>query len=405
MKSVEGQLNLRQSSGLMPSEVEALKIIKRGTVEIIPEAELVKKLKTGKPLKIKWGADPSAPDIHIGHTVVLNKLRQFQDLGHQVIFLIGDFTAMIGDPSGKSETRKQMSREQVKENAKTYQKQVFKVLDKKKTKVVYNSQWLEKMDLMDVFKLSAQYTVARMLERKDFKERFKNEVDISVLEFMYPLLQGYDSVHLKSDVEIGGTDQKFNLLMGRTLQQRYGQEQQVVLTLPLLEGTDGVQKMSKSLNNYIGITEPAKEIFGKVMSISDKLMHRYYELLTDVDLTEVKAMHPKEAKKRLASILVARFYDEPAAQAAEKEFESVFKQGNVPKDIPLKKLSATAMSAVELLAVSGLATSKSEAKRVIKQGGFKIDGQTVSDENQMINLSSAKLLQKGKRGFLKVIGK
>lgn len=386
----------------MKSVEEQLKIIKRGLVEIIPEAELVKKLKTGKPLKVKWGADPSAPDIHIGHTVVLNKLRQLQELGHQIIFLIGDFTAMIGDPSGKSETRKQMSREEVEENAKTYQKQVFKVLDKKKTKVVYNSHWLKKMDLMDVFKLSAQYTVARMLERKDFKERFRNEVDISVLEFMYPLLQGYDSVHLRSDIEIGGTDQKFNLLMGRTLQQRYGQAPQVVLTLPLLEGTDGVQKMSKSLNNYIGITEPAKEIFGKVMSISDKLMYRYYELLSDIDLSQVKAMHPKEAKKVLAGIIVARFYDRATAQAAEKEFESIFSQGNQPKDIPSKKLGKSKVSIIEALTSTGMVASNSEAKRAIKQGGVKVEGKILLDENAVIDITTPIILQKGKRLFVKV---
>ncbi|MBN2057715.1 MAG: tyrosine--tRNA ligase [Candidatus Saganbacteria bacterium] len=386
----------------MKSAAEQLKLLKRGTVEIIPEAELIKKLQSDKPLKIKWGADPSAPDIHLGHTVVLTKLRQFQDLGHQVIFIVGDFTAMIGDPTGRSETRKQLSREVVAGNAQTYQKQVFKILDKKRTKVVYNSSWLEKMDLMDVFKLSAQYTVARMLERKDFKERFKNEVDISVLEFMYPLLQGYDSVHLRSDIEIGGTDQKFNLLMGRTLQQRYGQEPQVVLTLPLLEGTDGVQKMSKSLNNYIGITEPAKEIFGKTMSISDKLMLRYYELLTDSDLNEVRKMHPKEAKQKLARILVSRFYDDKAAAEAQKEFESVFAKGNLPEEMETVRLINTKPKASDLLVSTGLAASGSEARRIIAQGGFKVDGETVSDPAMEIDISKSRVLQRGKKSFKRV---
>lgn len=381
---------------------EQLKIIKRGIVELIPEAELVKKLKKGQPLKIKFGADPSAPDIHLGHTVVLTKLKQLQDLGHEVIFLIGDFTAMIGDPSGKSETRKPLTKEVVEKNARTYKDQIFKILDKKKTKVVCNSQWLGKMDLQDMFKLSAQYTVARMLERKDFKERFKNEVDISVLEFMYPLLQGYDSVHLKSDLEIGGTDQKFNLLMGRTLQQRYGQEQQVVLTLPLLEGTDGVQKMSKSLNNYIGITEPPSQIFGKVMSISDKLMFRYYELLTDFDLKEIKAMHPKEAKKKLASWLVGKFYSAKEAVAAEQEFEAIFAQGNLPQDIPLKTFSAKDINIVNLLAEAQLAASKSEARRLISQGGVSINGEIVRDENFKVGLDQEKVVKVGKRKFLRV---
>ncbi|MFC1540791.1 tyrosine--tRNA ligase [Candidatus Margulisiibacteriota bacterium] len=389
----------------MKSVAEQLKIIKRGAVEIIPEEELVKKLKQGTPLSVKWGADPSAPDIHLGHTVVLNKLKQFQDLGHRIIFIIGDFTAMIGDPSGKSETRKPLSEDVIKQNAESYQEQVFKVLDRNRTEVVFNSQWLEGMGLKEVFKLSSQYTVARMLERKDFKERFKSGVEISVLEFLYPLLQGYDSVHLQADIEIGGTDQKFNLLMGRTLQQSYGQEPQAVITLPLLEGTDGVQKMSKSLNNYIGITEPAKEIFGKTMSISDELMYRYYELLTDEDLKKVKEMHPKEAKLQLAHILVSRFYDRSSADKAQQEFDAVFKEGKKPKDIKTKKLSKATWSAVDLLRESGLAASGSEARRIIKQRGFKVEGKVVEDENAEINISKPVLLQKGKKDFLKVVKK
>jgi tyrosyl-tRNA synthetase len=381
---------------------EQLALIKRGLVEIIPEAELIKKLQLGKPLKIKWGADPSAPDLHLGHTVVLNKLRQLQDLGHEVVFIIGDFTAQIGDPSGKTEIRKQLSADLVAANAKSYQEQVFKVLDKKKTKVVFNSTWLKKMNLTDIFKLASQYTVARMLERKDFAERFEQEKDISVLEFLYPLLQGYDSVHLRSDIEIGGTDQKFNLLMGRTLQQRYGQEQQVVLTMPLLEGTDGVQKMSKSLNNYIGITEPPAEIFGKVMSISDQLMLRYYELLTNQEMTVIKAMHPKEAKQKLASILVARFYDEKTAQKAKDEFDAIFTQGKIPQAIELKLVNKPKWKIAELLKELGLTVSGAEARRIIQQGGVKINDQIINDENAEVDVTKECLIQRGKRFFIKV---
>jgi len=386
----------------MKNAEEQLNIIKRGVVEVIPEEELVAKLKMGKPLEVKWGADPSAPDIHLGHTVILHKLRQLQDLGHTVVFIIGDFTARIGDPTGKSETRKQLPPEVIAENAKSYQEQVFKILDQNKTKVVYNSSWLEKMNLMDIFKLSSQYTVARMLERKDFKKRFEGQSDISVLEFLYPLLQGYDSVHLKSDIEIGGTDQKFNLLMGRTLQQRYGQAPQIVITLPMLEGTDGVQKMSKSLGNYIGITEPPSEIFGKIMSISDALMLRYFELLTDIPLAEVKAMHPKEAKQRLGRTLVARFYSEKAAAEAEQEFNSVFKSGGVPQDVETVALGKDKLNIIDLLVAAKLASSKAEAKRLVQQGGVAIDGETVKDEKLVVVLAGEKLLKVGKRRFAKV---
>ena len=379
--------------------------IKRGTVEIISEAELAKKLKQGKPLRIKWGADPSAPDIHLGHTVVLNKLKQFQDLGHEIIFLIGDFTAMIGDPSGKSETRQVLSKEEVKKNAESYQEQVFKILDRNKTRVVYNSEWLEKMGLIDVFELSRQYTVARMLERKDFKERFEKQTEISIIEFLYPLLQGHDSVHLQADVEVGGTDQKFNLLMGRTLQQRAGQESQVVITLPLLEGTDGVKKMSKSLGNYIGITELPKEIFGKIMSISDKLMLRYYELLTLEPLDKIKKMHPKEAKQKLASILVERFYDKKAAAEAKKEFDAIFAKGSLPKDIEEKIINKKQISIIDLLIETKLTASKSEARRLIKQGGVKVDDKVVIDEKEIINLDKERIIKVGKRKFVKVKNK
>lgn len=381
---------------------EQLKTIKRGIVEVIPEEELIRKLKENRPLKIKWGADPSAPDIHLGHTVVLNKLKQLQDLGHEVIFIIGDFTALIGDPSGRCETRKPLAQEVIDQNAKTYTEQVFKVLDRHKTKVVRNSEWLSKMNLMDIFKLSSQYTVARMLERKDFKERFKGQIDISVLEFLYPLLQGYDSVHLNADIEVGGTDQKFNLLMGRTLQEKYGKGPQAVVTLPILEGTDGVQKMSKSLNNYIGVTEEPAEIFGKIMSISDPLMLKYYELLTDVPLNEVKAMHPMEAKKRLASILVARFCSEAEAKSAAENFASVFSKKNLPNEMEVKIFNDKKIEIIRLIVEAGLAPSNAEAKRLIKQGGVRIDDKPVSDDKAVVDLSAEKVVQVGKRRFLRV---
>jgi len=392
-----------REQNFMEAIEKQLEIIKRGCVELIPEKELVEKLKKGKPLKIKFGADPSAPDIHLGHTVVLNKLRQFQDLGHEIIFIIGDFTAMIGDPTGRSETRKALSKEQVSENAKSYQDQIFKILDKNRTKVVFNSEWLAKMDLMDVVKLSSQYTVARMLERKDFKERFKNEVDISVLEFMYPLFQGFDSVYLDSDVEIGGTDQKFNLLMGRTLQARYGKEPQIVLTMPILEGLDGIQKMSKSLNNYIGIIESPKEMFGKVMSISDNLMLRYYELLTLEPLEAIKDMHPMEAKKKLGKIIVARFHSASAADEAQAEFEKVFSKGNNPEEITKQSFKEKTMPILNILVETKLSSSMGEAKRLIKQGGVRVDGQVVTDEKLIVDLTTEKIINVGKRNFVRTV--
>ncbi|OGC21776.1 tyrosine--tRNA ligase [candidate division WOR-1 bacterium RIFOXYC2_FULL_37_10] len=379
-----------------------LKIIKKGIVELIPENALVEKLKENRPLRIKFGADPSAPDIHLGHTVVLNKLKQFQDLGHEVVFLIGDFTAMIGDPTGKSETRKPLSKEDIEKNAKTYQSQVFKILDKSKTKVVYNSEWFKKMSFEDSIKLSSKYTVARMLERDDFEKRFKNEQSIAVHEFSYPLMQGYDSVVLDADVEVGGTDQKFNMIVGRQLQREYGKKSQVVLTMPILEGLDGVQKMSKSLGNYIGVTEPPSEIFGKVLSISDTLMLKYYELLTDISLDEVKTMHPMEAKKRLAKIIVARFYSENDATKAQKEFEKVFSNKNLPTDIVLKTFKEKNIDIVKIIVESGLAESNGEAKRLIKQGGVKVSEKVLNDEKTVIDLTSEKVIQVGKRKFVRV---
>lgn len=388
----------------MKSIEEQLKIIKRGVVELIPEDELNKKLQKGKPLRIKWGADPSAPDIHLGHTVILNKLRHFQELGHEVIFLIGDFTAMIGDPTGKSETRKPLTKAEIAKNSKTYQQQVFKILDEKRTRVVYNSDWLSRLKIEDVINLAGKYTVARMLERDDFMNRYEKERPISIHEFLYPLIQGYDSVELKADVEIGGTDQKFNMLVGRELQREFDEEPQIILTMPLLEGTDGVQKMSKSLNNYIGITEPPKEIFGKTMSISDKLMYRYYELLTDGDLTEIRKKHPKDAKMQLAGLLVSKFYDDKKAKDAAKEFDAVFKEKKAP-EVEVEWLPKQKWSAVELLTATGMAASGSEARRIIKQGGFKVNGEMVKEESQEIDVSEETLLQKGKKTFRKVKGK
>lgn len=398
----------------MKNITEQLNLINRGLVELIPEDEFIKKLKKGKPLKIKWGADPSAPDIHLGHTVVLNKLRHFQELGHEIIFLIGDFTARIGDPTGKSETRKPLTQAEIKQNSKTYQDQVFKILDKKKTKVVYNSKWLSKLKIDDVINLAGKYTVARMLERDDFMNRYEKERPISIHEFLYPLIQGYDSVELKADVEVGGTDQKFNMLVGRELQREFKEEPQIILTMPLLEGTDGVQKMSKSLNNYIGITEPPEEIFGKVMSISDKLMMRYYELLTDCDLAEIKTMHPKEAKKKLAGLLVARFYDNAVASQVEGAFEAIFKEKKVPEgekvsksELGIIKLKPgqTELSIIECVTAllnrknSNEFVSRSDVRRLIKQGGIKIDGKIVKNENEMVDLTKSHRVQKGKRFF------
>lgn len=395
---------------------EQIELIKKGTADFVGEEELVNKLKSGKPLKVKFGADPSAPDLHIGHLVVLRKLKLFQDLGHEIIFLIGDFTGMIGDPSGKSETRKPLTKEDVARNAETYKKQIFQVLDHKKTRIVYNSEWLNKMGLPEVMKLMSQYSVARMLERADFKDRFKNNKEISIIEFLYPLLQGYDSIELKADVELGGHDQIFNLLVGRELQRIYGQPQQTVLTMPLLEGTDGKMKMSKSLNNYIGFTESPKDIFGKTMSIPDDLMIKYYELLTDLtgaELGSLKqdlksgALHPKKAKAHLGKMIVSYFHGDEAATKAAEEFDAVFKKNELPSDIPAVKIKSSEapdrkISIGKLLLLSGLVDSTGEGKRMVSGGGVKLDGQKVEDENLSVVLDGEKILSIGKRKYARV---
>jgi tyrosyl-tRNA synthetase len=398
---------------------EQLKIIKRGASEIISEDELVARLnwskKNGKPLKIKAGFDTTAPDIHLGHTVLLRKLKAFQDLGHIIYFLIGDFTGRIGDPSGVSEIRKQLSRDEVLKNAKTYKEQIFKILSPKRTRIVFNSRWYDRMKFQDVISLSSKYTVARMLERDDFAKRFKENRPISILEFLYPIIQGYDSVVLGADVELGGTDQKFNLLVGRELQREFKQMPQIVITMPLLEGTDGVNKMSKSLGNYIGIHEMPKDIFGKVMSISDELMMRYYELLTDENLEAIKALHPKEAKLKLASLIVHHYYGQRPAQEARKGFEKVFSQKEIPDSIVTVNLSwegvpapttGTLMMALINQGKFSLHTgsnSKNEVFRLIEQGAVKVNGKKVTNPNAPLEMDKELLLQVSKRSFIKVL--
>jgi tyrosyl-tRNA synthetase len=383
-----------------------LEVIKRGATEILPEQALIAKLERKRPLRIKAGFDPTAPDLHLGHTVLIQKMKQFQELGHEVIFLIGDFTGMIGDPTGKSETRKQLTVEEVARNAETYKEQIFKILDPKKTTVEFNHRWMEKMDAVSMVGLAAKYTVARMLERDDFKQRYQKQQPISIHEFLYPLMQGYDSVVLKADVELGGTDQRFNLLMGRELQREYGQEAQVVLTMPLLEGLDGVQKMSKSLGNYVGITDPPEEMFGKIMSISDTLMWRYYELLSDRDLKEIQSLrlqveggslHPMEVKKSLAMELVARFHGTSAAESARSYFETKFQKKRTPAEIR-KQFSAPEPIWICRLIVDVLefAKSTSEARRLIAQGAVKVDGQVVSDVNFQFHYPQHQVVEVGK---------
>ncbi|MBE2894025.1 tyrosine--tRNA ligase [Spirabiliibacterium falconis] len=385
--------------------------LKRGVEEILSEADLIEKLKENRPLKIKLGADPTAPDIHLGHTVVLNKLRQFQQLGHEIYFLIGDFTGMVGDPTGKSTTRPPLTREDVLRNAETYKEQIFKILDPAKTKVVFNSHWLAELGTEGMIRLASSYTVARMLERDDFKKRFSNQQPIAIHEFIYPLLQGYDSVALEADVELGGTDQKFNLLVGRELQKSAGHKPQVAITLPLLEGLDGEKKMSKSLGNYIGVSEAPDEMFGKVMSISDTLMWRWYDLLSFRPLQEIAELksavengkNPRDVKVLLAKEIVARFHDEAAATQAEQNFINRFQKGAMPDEMPEFTFEGE-LPLANLLKDAGLVESTSEAIRMVKQGGVKIDGKKVDDSKLIISTSTA-IYQVGKRRFAKVIVK
>jgi tyrosyl-tRNA synthetase len=397
-----------------------LEMIKRGTVEILPENELMDKLKrsieTNRPLTIKLGMDPTAPDIHLGHTVVLQKLRQFQDLGHNVILILGDYTARIGDPTGKTETRKQLTEKEVLANAATYERQIFKILEPDRTRVVFNSEWLAPLTFADVIELAAKYTVARMLERDDFERRFKENLPISIHEFFYPLMQGYDSVALHADVELGGTDQKFNLLMGRTLQKEYGQEPQVALMMPILEGLDGIHKMSKSLGNYIGIDESPKEMYGKTMSIADNLMLRYFELVTAVPLDELREIeagvnsgnvHPRDVKMRLAREIVAQYHGKEASLSAEEEFKRIFQQRELPDEIPTFHIEADLLEdgrvwLPKLLVSAGMAGSTSEARRLIQQGGVKLGGEKVVDPNIHIEPVPGMIIQVGKRKFTRI---
>ena len=396
----------------MTSIDEALSIIKRGAEEVLLETELKAKLQKGKPLRVKAGFDPTAPDLHLGHTVLINKLRQFQDLGHEILFLIGDFTGMIGDPTGKSATRPPLTRDDVIENAKTYEQQIFKILDPSKTLVMFNSSWMGEMSASDMIQLAAKHTVARMLERDDFQKRYSSGQAISIHEFLYPLIQGYDSVAMKADVELGGTDQKFNLLVGRELQKQYGQESQVIITMPILEGLDGVQKMSKSLGNYIGINEPAKEMFGKLMRISDELMWRYFDLLSFRSTSEIqgfkqdteKGANPRDIKFLLAEEIVTRFYSQAEAKRQKEEFIKQFAQGAMPEDIPEIHLTAgpDGLQIANLLKEADLTQSTSDALRMIKQGAVKIDGQRVDDAKLTVNKGTTAVFQVGKRRFAKV---
>ena len=390
-----------------------LEVIRRGAVEILPEEELITKLKKGRPLRVKTGFDPTAPDLHLGHTVLIQKMKQFQDLGHEVIFLIGDFTGMIGDPSGKSETRKQLTLGEVAKNAETYKEQIFKILDSRKTIIEFNHSWMEKMDAVSIIGLAAKSTVARMLEREDFKQRYQKQQSISIHEFLYPLIQGYDSVALKADIELGGTDQRFNLLMGREVQREYGQDPQVVLTMPLLEGLDGFQKMSKSLGNYVGISETADNIFGKVMSISDDLMWRYYELLSEKDLTEIRSLrsqvdggsrHPMDVKKMLAAELVARFHGPAAADAARNYFETRFQKKTTPTEIHQRFSAPEPIWICRLMVdVLKFAKSTSEARRLIAQGAVKVDGRVISDVNFHFQDKLHQVLEVGKNRIAQAV--
>ena len=395
-----------------PNVEESLRLIKRGVDGILREAELRERLASGKRLRVKAGFDPTAPDLHLGHTVLITKMRQFQDLGHEVLFLIGDFTGMIGDPSGKNATRPPLSRDEIIENARTYEEQIYKILDPEKTLVMFNSSWMNEMTAADLIRLAAQHTVARMLERDDFQQRYRNEQSIAIHEFLYPLVQGYDSVAMRADVELGGTDQRFNMLVGRELQRAYGQPPQVVITLPILEGIDGVQKMSKSLDNYVGINEPAEEQFGKLMSISDDLMWRYLELLSAEDMLTIdqwrkqvaEGLNPRDIKVRLAMEIVTRFHGREEAKRAYQDFVTKFQKRAIPDDIPEQEVpSATASVSVSyVLKSSGLTTSTSKAIRLVKQGGVRIDGKRVEDPNEEIASGESRVIQVGKRRFARV---
>lgn len=396
----------------MKSVEQQLEIIQRGADEILVEKELVAKLKQGRPLRIKAGFDPTAPDLHLGHTVLINKLRQFQDLGHEVLFLIGDFTGMIGDPTGKSVTRPPLTQQDVEKNAQSYQQQIFKILDKDKTQVLFNSQWMNKKTSVDMIKLAASSTVARMLERDDFSKRYKGGQSIAIHEFLYPLIQGYDSVEMQADIELGGTDQKFNLLMGRQLQEQHGQEPQCVLTMPILEGLDGVQKMSKSLNNYIGIDDEPKDMFGKIMSISDDLMWRYFELLSFRPMSEIAdfklemqaGKNPRDIKFLLAEEIISRFHSEAEATAAREGFIAQFAKNKVPDDIPALSFAAPAEGypIANLLKDAGLCGSTSDAMRMIQQGAAKMDGEKIADKSVKIMKGTEAVFQVGKRKFARL---
>ncbi len=393
---------------------EQVKRIAARSVDFVSADELRKKLETAskenRPLRVKYGADPSAPDIHLGHVVGLSKLRECQDMGHTVVFIIGDFTAMIGDPSGKSKTRPQLSREQVMENAKSYQDQVFKVLDRERTEIRFNSEWFSPMNFEDVIRLSAKVTVAQMLQRDDFARRYSENQPISLVEFLYPLVQAYDSVMVEADIELGGTDQLFNLLLGRELQKIYGQEPQIVLTLPLIEGLDGVQKMSKSLNNYVGVTDAPCDMFGKVMSVSDELMWRYYALVlrcADEEIAALKDKHPREAKDELARRTVAWFHDDAAAAAASEEFARIFSERRNPTEIPEFAVGAELapdgqIGLLTLLTATKLAPSNGEARRLVQQGGVRIDDEKVSDPRMTVTITDGQIVRAGKRGFARI---
>ena len=398
-----------------PPVKEQLKIISRGTVDLLPMDELIAKLnksyENGMPLRIKQGFDPTAPDIHLGHTVGIRKLRQFQELGHQVVVIIGDYTGMVGDPSEKNSTRPRLTHEDVMENAKTYEKQFFKILDKDKTEVRYNGDWFSKMSFAEIMNLASKFTVARMLERDDFANRYKSMQPISIHEFFYPLMQGYDSVMIKADIEIGATEQKFNLVIGRQIQKEYGHESQIVLTLPVLEGIDGIQRMSKSVGNYIGIDETPEEMYGKTMRIPDQLIYPYFELITDVDLAELDnikfslenpKVNPMSLKRYLARTIVRMYHNEDAAQAAEKHFNLIHKEHDVPDDIPVFSLDGKKRRLIDLMVETKLASGTGGARRLIRQGGVKLEGKTVTDELMELSLESEMVLKVGKRKFLKV---